>query len=109
MEQEQSGRNSLGKYAYVSSLYFLAVGVLYLWGYWPSFGVNVLEYAGLTDIIKTAAYPVASLFVFFAVGAVFGELLASDALPPGGGAGTCARCWTWCCFLKSGSCVRIFK
>ncbi len=70
-------------------MYFIAVGVLYLWGYWPTFGVNILEYAGLTDIIKTAAYPIASLFAFFALGAVLGEFLAhEDALPPGGGVHT---------------------
>ena len=22
---------------------------------------------------------------------------------------TCARCWAWCCFLKSGGCARIYK
>jgi hypothetical protein len=87
-EQRQSVSYT-SKYAYLSSLYFIAVGVLYLWGYWPTFEVNILEYAGLTDIIKTAAYPIASLFVFFALGAVMGEFLAhGDALPPGGGVNT---------------------
>lgn len=77
------------KYIYLSSLYFVAVGVLYLWGYWPTFQVNILEYAGLTDVIKTAAYPIASLFIFFALGAVMGEFLAhEDALPPAGGVNT---------------------
>jgi hypothetical protein len=87
-EQQQSGGYA-SKYAYLSSLYFVVVGVLYLWGYWPTFEVNILEYAGLTDIIKTAAYPIASFFVFFALGAVTGEFLAiGDALPAGGGVNT---------------------
>jgi hypothetical protein len=58
-------------------------------GYWPTFQVNILEYAGLTDVIKTAAYPIASFFIFFALGVLMGEFLAhEDALPPGGGVNT---------------------
>lgn len=87
-EQSQSVTTG-SKYAYLSSVYFVAVGVLYLWGYWPTFQVNILEYAGLTDVIKTAAYPIASFFIFFALGAVMGEFLAhEDAFPAGGGVNT---------------------
>lgn len=89
MSEQAKSIGAGSKYAYISSLYFVAVGVLYLWGYWPTFNVNILEYAGLTDVIKTAAYPIASLFVFFVLDAVMGELLAcGDLLPPGGGVNT---------------------
>lgn len=74
-DAKDSERPELSKYAYASSLYFVFVGVLYLWGYWGSFGINVLEFAGISDIIKTTAYPIATTFGFFAVGAVFGEVL----------------------------------
>jgi hypothetical protein len=70
-----------GQYAYLSSLYFVSVGVLYLWGYWASFDINILEYAGLTDILKTAAYPIASAFALFALGAVTGEFLGRNTRP----------------------------
>ncbi|RZI40509.1 hypothetical protein EGT07_22985 [Herbaspirillum sp. HC18] len=72
-ENPQSGVK-FGKYAYVSSLYFVSVGVLYLWAYWASFGVNILEYTGFTDILKTAAYPIASAFIFMVLGVLWGEI-----------------------------------
>ena len=76
-------------YVYFGSLYFVTVGVLYLWGYWSTFNVNILEYLSLADVIKSTAYPIASAFVFFAVGAVFGEAMSDGAvLSPGAGRDT---------------------
>lgn len=66
------------KYISAGSAYLVTVGILYLWGYWPRFGINILEYLSLTDVVKLTAYPVASAFVFLAIGAVFGELMVSD-------------------------------
>jgi len=69
--------------------YAIAVSSLYLWGYWGEFEVNILEYIGISEIVKAAIYPVASAFAFFAIGAVIGETLApTQHLPPGGGANT---------------------
>ncbi len=69
--------------------YAIAVSTLFLWGYWGSFHVNVLEFIGIADIVKTAVYPVASAFAFFALGAVLGETLSPTLnLPPGGGVDT---------------------
>ena len=74
---------------YWSSAYFLAVGVLHLWGYWSAFDVNVLEYVSLTDIVKTAAYPIASVFVFVAIGVLLGDVFFSHrSVQPGMGSGT---------------------
>lgn len=42
---------------YFASLYFISTGVLYLWGYWPNFGINILEYLDISDILKVTAYP----------------------------------------------------
>lgn len=71
---------------YPTSLYFISIGVLYLWGYWPTFGVNILEHLPLTDVLKITAYPVATALLLSAVGATLGEALVSDErLPPGGG------------------------
>lgn len=72
-------------YVYFGSLYLVAVGLLYLWGYWPTFGINILQYLNLTDILKLAAYPLVSSFIFVAVGAVFGELTGPHHLLPSGG------------------------
>lgn len=69
--------------------YAIAVSTLFLWGYWGSFHVNVLEFIGIADIVKAAVYPVASAFAFFALGAVLGETLSPTLnLPPGGGVDT---------------------
>jgi hypothetical protein len=43
---------------YFISLYFIVTGSLYLWGYWPNFGIDLLEYIAITDIIKITAYPI---------------------------------------------------
>lgn len=69
--------------------YAIVVSSLYLWGYWGAFEVNILEYIGISEIVKSAIYPIASAFAFFAIGAVLGEALAPTLhLPPGGGANT---------------------
>lgn len=77
----ESERIQINRYAYVASLYFIVVGVLYLWGYWGSFGINVLEYASISDIAKTTAYPVATAFAFFAVGTIIGGTLTDNKIP----------------------------
>jgi len=75
--------------AYFSSAYFFAVAVLYLWGYWSQFNVNVLEYISLTDVVKTAAYPIASVFIFMALGMIAGEFMFPKGfLPESGGSDT---------------------
>ena len=82
-------KERVSSYLYFGSLYFISVGLLYLWGYWASFDVNVLEYISLTDVLKLTAYPIASAFVFFALGAVIGELLVDRSpLTPGAGRDT---------------------
>lgn len=72
--------------------YALVVSTLYLWGYWGTFGINVLDYIGIADIVKAAVYPVLSAFLLVAVGAVLGEVLTSD-LKPGGGGDTVIGRW----------------
>ncbi|WP_277759183.1 hypothetical protein [Pseudomonas sp. A34-9] len=78
-----------GAYIYFLSLYFAAAGVLYLWGYWSPFGVNILEYVNLTDIVKSTIYPIASAFVFLAFGVMVGQFVhVGPALQPGEGRDT---------------------
>jgi hypothetical protein len=69
--------------------YAISVSTLYLWGYWGSFHINVLELVDLTDIIKAAVYPVLLAFAFPAIGILLGHVFSPIRdLPPGGGAGT---------------------
>ncbi|MGB4101267.1 MAG: hypothetical protein WBK91_05120 [Alphaproteobacteria bacterium] len=37
--------------------YCFVLGIMYEWGYWRVFNVDILEFAALQDIIKLAAYP----------------------------------------------------
>lgn len=67
--------------------YALVVSTLYLWGYWGTFDINVLDYIGLSDVVKAAVYPILSSFTALAIGALMGEVL-SPRIEPGGGAHT---------------------
>ena len=74
--------------------YAIVISTLYLWGYWGSFSVNVLEYIGVAEIVKAAVYPIISMFAFIAIGIVLGEAFSPTRnLPPGGGANTPIGRW----------------
>ncbi len=77
----------------VLSAYFIAVGSLYLWGFWDSFGINIMEYLGLSDVVKVAAWPVGSAFVFLLVGLLMGDVAPGGRLPEGGGRDTRVGRW----------------
>lgn len=65
--------------------YALLVGILYQWGYWGTFNVNILQFMSLTDIVKSFAYPFVSSFAAFFLGIVMGTLVPTQSLPPGEG------------------------
>lgn len=75
------------KYLWLPAPYFIAVGLLYLWAYWSSFGINILEYATLSDVAKVAIIPVGSTFLFVLLGFIIAEFgyVKKMQLPPGGG------------------------
>ncbi len=66
--------------------YAIILATLYLWGYWSSFHVNVLEHISFTEVIKIAAYPILSAFFFLAIGMLVSGLSPLNSIfPPGGG------------------------
>lgn len=75
-------KERISTYLYFSSLYFVSVGVLYLWGYWSTFDINILEYLSLADILKLTAYPIAYSLLLTGFGAVGGLGLASRKTDP---------------------------
>lgn len=81
-------KERVSTYLYLSSLYFVTVGIFYLWGYWRTFDLNILEYLSLADILKSTAYPIASAFIFFLIGAMIGGHLPRSGLQPGEGKNT---------------------
>jgi hypothetical protein len=87
--QKSTQKERVSTYVYFCSLYFVTVGALYLWGYWSTFNINILEYLSLADIIKTTVYPIASAFAFFVIGAALPLGTSIDSmLPQGGGSST---------------------
>lgn len=80
--------NLRNKYIWIALPYFFAVGVLYLWGYWGSFEINIFEYADFSDLVKVAIIPVGSTFVFILLGFFFGAHSPKPVLPEGGGRDT---------------------
>ncbi len=66
--------------------YSIAVSLLYLFGYWGFFRINVLEFVGFDDIAKLALYPLLGSLLSLWVGFATSQVLSGDRFPPGGGA-----------------------
>jgi hypothetical protein len=84
---KSDAKERVASHVYFASLYFITVGILYLWGYWAPFGINILEYLELSDILKATAYPIATAILMTTIGAAIGEwrMANRDHLTPGGG------------------------
>lgn len=59
------------------SAYSLAVGVMYLWGYWGEFHVKILEYIELTSVVKLVLLPLVAVLLVLVPGAALGEWLSN--------------------------------
>ena len=66
--------------------YALMVSACYLYGYWGTFNINVLEQIAFTDLAKVAFYPIVISAVFLLLGSTISHLLVGNLYPPGGGA-----------------------
>lgn len=58
------------------------VTALYLFGYWGSFGLNVLEYIGIGDIVSHALMPFLASIVSLAFGAALSTISRGPSAPP---------------------------
>lgn len=64
------GRGKLDITAWsICTAFAIAVALLYLIGYWYSFGINILEFIQLSDILKLATFPVL-IGGFYLLGAI---------------------------------------
>lgn len=79
---------SYKKYIAVAVPYGSALSLLYLWGYWGPFNINILEFVGFSELAKLALYPFLASFIFILFSVAFAEVMRGDSLPPGGGAET---------------------
>lgn len=68
--------------------YSITVSVLYLLGYWGVYGINIFEYASLTDILKVSIYQLAYYGSFLVVSAFIFHFYTGSVLKPGSGSDT---------------------
>ncbi len=59
------------KYAILATPYATVVSLLYLIGYWSTFKINILNFIGLSDILKLALIPILLLFVMTGILSLF--------------------------------------
>lgn len=68
--------------------YSLIVSLLYLFGFWGTFNIDVLEYISLSDVIKSALYPLTYSSIFIVLGVAIGNVFNTSlvkAMPVGDG------------------------
>jgi hypothetical protein len=79
------------KYISFATSYGFVVASLYLFAFWGSFKLNILEFVGFSDLIRLALYPVVISIVMFVPGVALSKLLSGNSLPPGGASNTALR------------------
>ncbi|MFA6055433.1 MAG: hypothetical protein WC769_08670 [Thermodesulfovibrionales bacterium] len=77
---------SISKYISIVTPYGFVVASLYLFAFWGSFRLNILEFASFSDVIRLALYPLAISLIMFLPGFALSELISGNSLPTGGGA-----------------------
>lgn len=60
------------RFAYWSSMFFLVIGAIFLFGYWLPFNINILSYISVSDIIKITIYPIVLSILGYAIGMFLG-------------------------------------
>jgi hypothetical protein len=76
MTEEKS--TSLSKLSYAIATYGIVSSVLYLFGYWSTFDINILEYTSLADVAKLAIYPVTFIVVSSSLGVVLTNIVTGE-------------------------------
>jgi len=63
------------KIIYFATSYGFVVSMLYLFGYWSTFDINILEYIKISDVIKIAIYPIITSVGFAIIGFITGHFV----------------------------------
>lgn len=76
MEAQKNGlvENLRALFLYVVP-YAVSIGLLYLWGFWAQFDVNILQYAGVMDVVASALFPFAYGLAASVAVMIFGEAI----------------------------------
>lgn len=76
----------IGDLLKVAVIYAAMLAALYLYAYWGTFDINILQFSSLTDVVKVTAYPLAGSVPALLLGMIFGETLNPvSRLEPGAG------------------------
>ncbi|PLY57305.1 hypothetical protein HBH1_04397 [Herbaspirillum sp. BH-1] len=72
----------------VASGFGIITSACYLFGFWGAFHINVMEFAGVTDLAKLASFPLIAGLLSILFGTAIPEILHNPRLSPGAGAST---------------------
>ncbi len=75
--------------------YSVAVGGAYLWGYWAPFGINILDYMGVSDILTATAWPLVGVLSTTLVGFLIGGHEPKESNKPDRNRVGTATVWYW--------------
>lgn len=64
--------NNYSKAFYLATPYAFTVSLAYLFSYWSTFQINILEYISLSDVIRLSIYPIVVANLSVMIGLIFG-------------------------------------
>lgn len=64
--------------SYVTTIYSLFISVLYIFGYWSIFNLNIFEYIAISDVIKYSIKPLALLLGIIILISIYQNLLIAQ-------------------------------
>ncbi len=67
--------NNWKKVTYFATGYGFVVSISYLFGYWSTFGINILEYIKVSDVFKISIYPVITSIGLSIAAMIFGGFI----------------------------------
>lgn len=75
------------KYVALATPYVFGVSVLYLYGFWSTFDLNIFEFIKISDVINLTIYNIVTFSASFLLGHLL-SIPVLNVLPPGGGVET---------------------
>lgn len=63
------------KIIYFATSYGFVVSMLYLFGYWSTFDINILEYIKISDVIKISIFPIITSVGITIIGFIVGDFV----------------------------------
>ena len=74
--------NKFSKIIYFATPYAAIASLLYLFGYWSTFELNILEYVSMSDILRLSIYPMATSLIVAIIGFTVGASIPPHSSKP---------------------------